>query len=96
MGAIELVFAVGWGVFWLYWLVAAFFTKRGRVPWSRELRIRLVIVVLAVLLVRLGAFGGHALNTNPWRARPRARPVSCGLGFAVWPACISGVTGGPR
>ncbi len=84
MGAIELVFAVGWGVFWLYWLVAAFFTKRGRVPWSRELRIRLVIVVLAVLLVRLGAFGGHVLNTNPWRAGLGLVLFAAGLGFAVW------------
>ena len=38
MRAVELVFAVGWGAFWLYWLVAAFSMKRGRIPWSRELR----------------------------------------------------------
>ena len=42
MRAVELVFAVGWAAFWLYWLVAAFSMKRGRVPWSRELRIRAV------------------------------------------------------
>jgi protein-S-isoprenylcysteine O-methyltransferase Ste14 len=29
---VELVFAVGWAAFWLYWLVAAFSMKRGRVP----------------------------------------------------------------
>ena len=31
MRAVELVFAVGWAAFWLYWLVAAFSMKRGRV-----------------------------------------------------------------
>jgi protein-S-isoprenylcysteine O-methyltransferase Ste14 len=39
MRAVELVFGVGWAAFWLYWLVAAFSMKRGRVPLSRELRI---------------------------------------------------------
>jgi uncharacterized membrane protein YgcG len=38
MHAVELVFAIGWAAFWIYWLVAAFSMKRGRVPWSRELR----------------------------------------------------------
>jgi len=47
------VFAVGWAAFWLYWIVAALSTKKGRVPWSRELRIRAVIVVVVIALVRL-------------------------------------------
>ena len=68
MRAVELVFAVGWAAFWLYWLVGAFSMKRGRVPWSRELRIRAVIVVVAILLIRLGVFRGHGLNTDPWHA----------------------------
>jgi hypothetical protein len=68
MRAVELVFAVGWAGFWLYWLVAAFSMKRGRVPWSRELGIRAVIVVLVILLVRFGAFQHHPSNTNLWLA----------------------------
>ena len=28
MRAVELVFAVGWAAFWLYWIVAAFSMKR--------------------------------------------------------------------
>jgi len=32
MHAVELVFAIGWAVFWIYWLVAAFSMKRGNVP----------------------------------------------------------------
>ncbi len=84
MRAVELVFAVGWAAFWLYWLVAAFAMTRGRVPWSRELRIRAVIVVLVIVLIRLGAFRGHGLNTDPWRAGFGLVLFAVGLGFAVW------------
>ncbi len=85
MRAVELVFAAGWAAFWLYWLVAAFFTKRGRrAPWSRELRIRAVIGVLVILLFRLGAFRGHGLNTDPWRAGIGLVLFALGLGFAIW------------
>jgi protein-S-isoprenylcysteine O-methyltransferase Ste14 len=84
MRAVELVFAVGWAAFWLYWLVAAFFVKRGRVRWSRELRIRVVIAVVVVLLIRLGAFRDHGLNTDPWRAGIGLVFFAVGLGFAIW------------
>jgi protein-S-isoprenylcysteine O-methyltransferase Ste14 len=84
MRAVELVFAVGWAGFGLYWLVAAFSTKRGRVPWSRELRIRAVIAVAVILLIRVGAFRGHGLNTDPWRAGIGLFLFALGLVFAVW------------
>ena len=29
MHAVELVFAIGWAAFWIYWLVAAFSMKKG-------------------------------------------------------------------
>jgi protein-S-isoprenylcysteine O-methyltransferase Ste14 len=82
---VELLFAVGWAAFWLYWLVAAFSMKRGRVPWGRELRIRAVIIVVVILLVRFGAFRGHGgLNTDPWRAAIGLVLFASGLGFAIW------------
>jgi len=84
MRAVELVFAIGWAAFWAYWLVAAFTTKRGHVSWSRELRIRAAILVLAVLLIRLGAFGDRGLNSDPWRAGIGLFLFSLGLGFAIW------------
>jgi len=84
MRAVELVFAVGWAAFWLYWLAAAFSMKRGRVPWSRELRIRALIAVVVVLLVRVGAFRGHGLNTDPLRAAVGLVLFAVGLGFAIW------------
>ena len=84
MKAVELVFAVAWATFWLYWLVAAFSVKKGRVLWSRELGIRVVIVLLAVLLVRLGVLRDHGVNTDPWRAGFGLVLFALGLGFAVW------------
>ena len=84
MRAVEIVFAVAWAAFWLYWLVAAFSMKKGRVPWSRELRIRAVVVVVVIVLTRLGAFRGHGLNTDPWRAGIGLVLFALGLGFAIW------------
>ena len=84
MRAVELVLAVGWAAFWLYWFVAAFSMKRGRVPWSRELRIRAVIGIAVILLIRLGAFRGNGLDTNPWRAGIGLVLFLLGLGFAIW------------
>jgi protein-S-isoprenylcysteine O-methyltransferase Ste14 len=82
--AVELVLAIGWAAFWAYWLVAAFSMKRGRVPWSRELSIRAAVVVVVLLLFRVGAFRGSALNTDPWRAGLGLVLFAAGLGFAVW------------
>jgi protein-S-isoprenylcysteine O-methyltransferase Ste14 len=84
MRAVGVVLAVAWAAFWLYWLVAAFSMKRGRVLWSRELGIRVVIVALVILLVRLGVFQHHASNTDLWLAGVGLVLVAAGLGFAVW------------
>ncbi len=84
MRTLELVFAVGWAVFWLYWLVAAFSMKRGRIPWSRELRIRAVIAVVVIVLIRFGVFRGHGINTDPVRAGVGLALFALGLGFAIW------------
>ncbi len=83
MRVVEIVFAIGWGAFWLYWLVEAFSTKRGRVSWSRELRIRAVIAVIVILLIRLGAFHGHGIQTDTWLAGPGLFLFALGLGLAV-------------
>ena len=84
MRALELVFIVGWAAFWLYWFAAAVSVKRGRVSWSRELRVRAVIIVIAIVLVRFGAFRGHALNTDPLRAGLGLVLFALGLAFAIW------------
>jgi protein-S-isoprenylcysteine O-methyltransferase Ste14 len=84
MSTVEVVVAVVWAAFWLYWLAAATSMKRGRVRWRRELGIRAVVVVLAVLLVRLGAFRGHGEATSAWRVSLGLGVLGIGLGFAVW------------
>jgi len=84
VSTVELIFAVGWAVFWLYWLVAAFSMKRGHVLWSRELRIRAVIIVVVIVFVRLGVFRGHSHNTDPWRTGVGLALFALGLGFAIW------------
>src|SRR5262245_60992141 len=84
MSAVEFAFAAAWGAFGLSWFVAAFFTKRGRVSWSRELGVRAVIFVLAIFVVRLGAFRDHGLDNNPWRGGLGLVLLALGLGFAIW------------
>jgi protein-S-isoprenylcysteine O-methyltransferase Ste14 len=84
VSAVKLVFAVGWAAFWLYWILAASSMKRGRIAWARELQIRIVIVALAILLVRLGAFRGYGGNSDPARAGIGLVLFALGLGFAVW------------
>jgi protein-S-isoprenylcysteine O-methyltransferase Ste14 len=90
MHAVELVFAIGWAAFWIYWLVAARSTKRGRILWSRQLRIRALLLVGAVLLVRVGAFRDGDLNTDPWRAGLGLLLFALGLGFAIWARRVLG------
>ncbi|HZQ76866.1 MAG TPA: isoprenylcysteine carboxylmethyltransferase family protein [Acidimicrobiia bacterium] len=84
MHAVEAIFAVGWAVFWTYWLVAAFSMKRGRVAWSGQLRIRVVVAVLAIILIRSGVFRNHGVNSDPWRAGLGLVLFAAGLAFAIW------------
>src|SRR4051794_33566820 len=79
--AVELVFGAGWAGFWMYWLVAAFSMKRGHVPWSRELGIRAAFVVIVFLLVRLGAFRGAGVKSDPWRGAIGLVLFGAGLSF---------------
>ena len=84
MRVVQFVFGAGWAAFWVYWLAAAFSMKRGRVSWSRELRIRLVLVVLVIALVRVRAFRGGHLDSNGWREGLGLVLFVLGLGFAIW------------
>src|ERR1700759_1329579 len=94
MHAVELVYAAGWGAFWLYWLIAAFSMKRGRVPWSRDLRIRAAILVAVFLLARLGAFRHGHVTTDVWRAVVGLLLFAMGLGLATWPRVHIGLNWG--
>ena len=84
MRAVEFVFAVGWAVFWIYWLVAAFSMKRGRVVWTRGLPVRVVILVVVILAVRLGLFRQRGVESDAGRAGVGLVLFAVGLSFAVW------------
>ena len=84
MAALEIVLVAGWAAFWIYWLVAAFSTKRGRVLWGRELGIRVVLVVIVIVLTRLGVFRRPRLDTDAWRAGLGLVLFGAGLAFAIW------------
>ena len=70
--------------------------ERARIKWSHELRIRVVLVVVIVLLVRLGAFRGHRTTTNPWLAGLGLTLVTLGLGLAVGACRHLATTGSHR
>jgi protein-S-isoprenylcysteine O-methyltransferase Ste14 len=81
---VELIFSIGWAAFWLYWLVAAFTMKRGRPAWSSELRIRVPLVIVIIILLRTGAFRIHSVDSNPLRAGLGLGLFVAGLSFAIW------------
>jgi protein-S-isoprenylcysteine O-methyltransferase Ste14 len=58
--------------------------KKGRIPWSRELRVRAVILVLVILLfrTRVVRFGG--VTSDPWREGIGLVLFFLGLGLAIW------------
>ncbi len=82
--AMQLVFTAGWVGFWIYWLVAAISMKRGHVAWTHELRARAVIILVAIVLIRLGAFRNGHSSFSPWRAAFGLVLFTLGLAFAVW------------
>jgi protein-S-isoprenylcysteine O-methyltransferase Ste14 len=92
---VQVVLAVGWALFWIYWIAAAFSMKKGRVPWSRELRIRGAIIVLVIVLVRVGVFRGVGTNSDPWRAGIGLVVFAAGLIFAIWARVHIGRNWGP-
>jgi protein-S-isoprenylcysteine O-methyltransferase Ste14 len=58
--------------------------KRGRAQWSAAFRIRIPLVIVVFILVRVGAFHNHRLNTNSWRAGLGLALFAMGLAFAIW------------
>jgi protein-S-isoprenylcysteine O-methyltransferase Ste14 len=84
MHVVQLLIAIGWVAFWVYWLVAAFSMKRGRPAWSREIRTRVLIAVVVLVLLRIGVFRHHGLHSNPWFGGVGLVLFGLGLGLAVW------------
>jgi hypothetical protein len=86
MRAVEVVLAVGWSAFCVYWLVAAFSMKKGRVPWSRELRLRAVIAVAVWARMHIGRNWGTPMTEKRAGARDQrsySGLLVAGVGTAV-------------
>ena len=82
MTALRIVVAVVWIVFWIYWGVSAFRSKRGTSS-ARGAPMRLLVAVLVVLLFRFvhpGSLDVHSVVS----AALGTVIVFGGLGFAVW------------
>jgi protein-S-isoprenylcysteine O-methyltransferase Ste14 len=84
MHALERVFEVGWAVFCIGWIIAAFSMKRGRPSWSGELRVRVPLLIVVVILVHVGAFGHVGHRNVPLRAALGLLFFVVGLAFAIW------------
>jgi protein-S-isoprenylcysteine O-methyltransferase Ste14 len=81
---IDIVIAVVWAAFWIYWLAAAVGVKAGQSNWARFAGVRLAIIVVVILLLRLGGVREHAATHNPWREGIGLAIFLLGLGLAVW------------
>jgi len=76
-----LVMGIGWAVFWIGWLLAAFTAKASRDQSSLCSALRLGLFVAAAYFLRLGwRGGGHGLAGGP---------VLDGLGLALWAAGLA-------
>ena len=85
MQAVDIVIGAGWVVFWIFWIAASVGVKAGRTRWTRFAGIRVVIILAALLLLRLGVFKGHrAVTVNPWLQGIGLALFVLGLVLAVW------------
>ncbi len=72
---------IGWGVFWVYWLVAAFGAKQGARGTGARFPGLLVVVAFILLRVfKVHTFPVHSLALQVIGVIL----VASGLGFAVW------------
>ncbi len=85
MTAVELVLAIGWALFWIYWLASAMSSKRAVVRSSQHIVIRLLILVLVVVLLRSNAFNARtSVVTNVELRSAGLALFVAGLAVAVW------------
>ncbi|HUZ92754.1 MAG TPA: isoprenylcysteine carboxylmethyltransferase family protein [Candidatus Paceibacterota bacterium] len=86
-----------WIILWGYWLISSFHAKKsvkGKPWWSREFGIRLALVIVAIFIIRTGAFDRSSLvsyqfmlSIIPAHILPGViGDVLCaaGVAFAIW------------
>jgi protein-S-isoprenylcysteine O-methyltransferase Ste14 len=85
MQPVDYVILVGWIVFWVGWIAAAFYTRSAsQAQWGRGVGLRALIVIVVIALFRAGAFKGHGgLTHDAWREGVGLALFLGGLGLAV-------------
>jgi protein-S-isoprenylcysteine O-methyltransferase Ste14 len=85
MRAVILVIGIGWVIFWIGWLVAAFTAKASRGGLGRYSALRIALVVVAAYFIRLNwGSGGHPAVSGPVLAGLGLAVWAAGLGLAIW------------
>ena len=79
MHPVIIVIGIGWVIFWIAWLIAAFTAKASRRPSSRLAGSRIALAIVVVILFRLNVHGGSERVDGP---------VLQGIGLALWIAGI--------
>jgi protein-S-isoprenylcysteine O-methyltransferase Ste14 len=75
-----IVIGVGWVIFWIAWLIAAFTAKASRGRWGRLAGARIALAVVVVFLIRSNLHGGVEGIDGP---------VLEGIGLALWIAGLA-------
>jgi protein-S-isoprenylcysteine O-methyltransferase Ste14 len=89
MHALRVAVAIGWGVFWLGWLLAAFGAKRSLGGGLGRLGPRGIAAVAVAIVLR--GVGGHALQVHSAAIGAVGVAVfAAGLALAVWARVILG------
>ena len=81
----DIVIAVVWAAFWIYWLASGVNAKSAnRSGRGAYLGTRVVVILAVFLLLRLHVFRGRALPDTPWLLALGFLLFLGGLGLAVW------------
>lgn len=85
MVAADIVIAVVWVAFWLYWLASAVNAKSAnRSGRGAYMGTRVALIIAVFLLLRLHVFRGRVLPDTPWLLALGLLLFFGGLGLAVW------------
>jgi len=84
MHVVATIILIGWIAFWAYWLARAVGNKQGRSRWGQFAGFRIVVIVVALFLIRAGAFKNDTITDNAWRQGIGLALFVAGLGFAIW------------
>jgi len=80
MHAVLTVMGIGWVIFWIAWLIAAFTAKASRGRGSRLGGFRILLAVVVVILVRANVHQGSERVDGP---------LLQGIGLALWIAGLA-------